>query len=67
MHDGVCSILSRSRQPSQNITRNQKVALKTQMKKGSIVILSADKRNATAVAECTENEGKRRHLFGDTV
>ncbi|KAK9685252.1 hypothetical protein QE152_g38179 [Popillia japonica] len=63
----VSHILRNTAPPKKNVTRNEYQALKTLNNDEIIIILPADKRNATVVMNRTVYEEKMNHLILDTA
>ena len=61
----VSAALHKARPPTDNLDKGMKRALKTLRKDDSIVILPADKGNATVVIDKTEYVGKMTQMLKD--
>ena len=59
----ICSILRQARQPKDNLTKNQKEALKKLRRMKDQVFLPADKGNATVMMRREEYKAKMRVLI----
>ena len=63
----VCGILRRARLPKDNLTREQRTALKELMDLEDEVILPADKGNATVMMKKEDYGTKLRGVLGTTT
>ena len=65
LREGVARIISRAKLPKSNLSQLQQRALKSLKKDESIVIVPADKGNATVVMDRSQYSEKMHHLLED--
>ena len=67
LRGSVCSLLKRARPPSSNMDKEERAALKTFRQDKNIVVLPADKGNATVVMDSARYEEKVTSLLEDPI
>ena len=67
LRGSVCSLLKRARPPSSNMDKEERAALKTLRQDKNIVVLPADKGNATVVMDSARYEEKVTSLLEDPI
>ena len=63
----VCSILKKAKPPAPNMTRRERTAVRNLRERQDLVILTADKGNATVVMDQTDYKKKIEDLLEDPV
>lgn len=63
----ICSILTKARPPPLNLQKDERAALKVLKEEENILVLPADKGNATVVMDTAEYHEKMKDLLDDPV
>ena len=67
VHVHVCSILKKAKPPAPNMTRQERTAVRNLRERQDLVILTAEKGNATVVLDQADYKKRVENLLEDPV